>query len=166
MFVWQGIRPNILRFSCMLSPSICRCDKMSDLTSLGSATCWAQVHVNLIRYQKQTSLGSATLSSSTCGYRKMLDLNIIGFNYALSPSVCRSNKMLGSTILGSVTRWAKIDVSLVRCQAHNPWLWNHSKLGGVWFEGVVGYFYGTHIKKHVFFAFMGCGGFFSMVQPS
>jgi hypothetical protein len=55
-------------------------------------------------------------------------------------------------------------VGLARCQAHNPWVWNHSKLGVFGLEVWLAFLWDPH-KKYVFFIFVRCGLYFKRVVP-
>jgi len=46
-------RFNIIRFSCTLKPNTYKFDKILDLRLLNSVICWAQILVDLARYQTQ-----------------------------------------------------------------------------------------------------------------
>jgi hypothetical protein len=107
---------------------------MSIPVSLGSATRWAQMLIDLARYQTQHFC--YVLNLNTFGSSKILDPtpwvqlvrpNILGFNYVLNLNTYGFNKIPNPTLLGSATRWVQVLMGLVRCQIQHLWVQLHTE---------------------------------------
>jgi len=89
MWVWHTFG-----FSYMFSSSKCRSNKISDPTSLSSATCWAQVQMDLARCHTQYHWVRLYVEPKNMWIWRVTKLDVFRFSYALSPSTYRFDKLL------------------------------------------------------------------------
>jgi hypothetical protein len=102
-----------LRFSYMFSSSKYRSSKISYPTSLSSATCWAQVQVDLTRCHTQHHWIRLYVGSKNIWIWRDIKLNVLRFSYALSPSTYRSDKLLDPSPLSLELFQVQIHMKLI-----------------------------------------------------
>jgi hypothetical protein len=105
---------NALEFNYALSSSACGYDKMLDPSSLGLATCSAQIHVCLARCQTQNPWVQLHAKSKCIWVWQNARLNIFEFN-----NVFGFGEISSPMFLGSITRWAQVHMGLASCQTHH-----------------------------------------------
>jgi hypothetical protein len=133
MWVWKGVRPNILRLSYILSPCTCEFGMVPNPNIIG--LCHA-------------------LSPSTCGPEKVTNptsLCSVSREAQLLVGLVRRQTLMPWVQL--CTCWAQMCMDLTRYYTHDPWVWSHSKLNTYRVYNFFRFHVGSHefvVYSHVF----------------